>query len=56
MHFKVKHMAWLPNSHGFPFTAVMRDGSRTRCRVVKGPDGCYKVEGAVYADIAGWVE
>lgn len=37
--------AWLPNRHGFAFTAHLRGGATVRCRVVKG---------ANFADVLGW--
>lgn len=55
MMTKVQSLAWLPNTHNFPFWGVLKDGTRVRCRVVRHGGG-YRVEGAVYADLTGWYE
>lgn len=53
-YLSVRPLAWLPNTHGFRFIGILKNGERVRCRVVKGEDGCYRVEGAQFADLTGW--
>lgn len=51
-----KLLKLLPNTHGYRFTGMLRDGTTVRCRVVRGEDGLHKVEGAAWADLMGWRE
>ena len=52
-----KPLAWLPNTHGYPFTGKLRDGTTVRCRVVKcASTGLHTVDGAAWADLMGWRE
>lgn len=48
-------LAWLPNTHGFTFTGICKDGRRARCRVERAPDGTYRVADGMLAELMGWV-
>lgn len=52
---RIQPLAWLPNTHGYRFVAVMTDGTRIKCRVVRGEDGVHRVEGAKFEDMKGWM-
>ncbi len=52
---RLQPLAWLPNTHGFPFRAIDKQGNMHKCRVVLDPaTNTYKIEGANYADLTGW--
>lgn len=44
----------LPNSHGFKFLGYTFEGQKFRCEVVKGSDGCHRIEGMAFSDLFGW--
>lgn len=46
--------AWLPNSAGFKFEALRRDGTVQLGEVVRGPDGMHTTAGISYRDILRW--
>lgn len=50
----LKPLAFLPNTDGFKFVGVDRDGAEHACRVGKWPTGEHYVMGAVFSDLVGW--
>lgn len=54
MSYKIQPLAWLPNTNGYRFTGILKDGSKVPCKVVRGPDGIHRVQGAAFEDLKGW--
>lgn len=58
---RTQPLAWIPNTHGFPFTGILHSGEKVRCRVIKGDDGLHKVESTDpnvtvrLSDLRGWI-
>lgn len=46
--------AWLPNTEGFKFEALLQDGQAVSGEVVRGPDGMYTTKGVAFKDIVRW--
>jgi len=49
-------LAWLPNSHGFKFIGMLKNGRRIACEVVRdSATQMHSVAGAEWSELAGWV-
>lgn len=46
--------AWLPNTEGFTFEALLQGGQVVSGAVVRGPDGMYTTKGVAFKDIVRW--
>lgn len=46
--------AWLPNTDGFKFEALLRSGRIVTGEVVRGFDGMHTTKGVSFKDIVRW--
>lgn len=54
IRLNTKPLAWLPNTEGFEFTAVLQDGSTKPAKVVLRPEG-HHTTSIEYTTLKGWL-
>ena len=53
---KIRTLKDLPNSQGFAFIGVLKNGLSAKCRVIKLPSGTHEIQGeAKYSELEGWL-